>query len=224
MIRLHVVVEGETEEGFISRVLAPHLAERDIYAVVRCVRTSRGRRGGRGKSGGISSYARIRADIQEWLKEDRSSNVRLSTMLDMYALPGTFPGRRDAALPQDPRAKAAFLERKLEESIGDRRFLPHIQLHEFEALLLADPQVLKNYFLKKDGDITSLPVCAADPELVDEGFATAPSKRIIRAVPEYARAKASAGPDIAEIIGLDVLRRKCPHFGEWLSRLEALAG
>lgn len=223
MIRLHVVVEGPTERGFVNKVLAPHLAEREICADARCVRTSRDMGSGRKFSGGFSSYSQIRDDIWEWLKEDGGPDVRLTTMLDLYALPRSFPGRRDADLPQEPRARAAFLERRLGESIGDRRFLPHIQLHEFEALLLAEPERLRDHFLKQDRDIRPLLACAADPELVDEGPRTAPSKRIIGAIPEYAKAKASAGPDVAKAIGLDVLRTKCPHFGAWLSLLENLS-
>jgi len=32
--------------------------------------------------------------------------------------------------------------------------------------------------------------------------------------------KPNAGPDIAEYIGLDTLRRRCRHFSDWISRLE----
>jgi len=47
-----------------------------------------------------------------------------------------------------------------------------------------------------------------------------PSKRILHAVQGYQ--KAEDGPFIAERIGLNVMRSKCPHFDEWLKRLEAL--
>lgn len=64
---------------------------------------------------------------------------------------------------------------------------------------------------------------SGSPELVNDGIDTAPSKRIIREIPEYASIKASAGPIVAEKIGLDNLRLKCRHFGEWLTKLEALS-
>lgn len=35
--------------------------------------------------------------------------------------------------------------------------------------------------------------------------------------------KASAGPIVAEKIGLPTLRLKCEHFREWLGKLERLA-
>ena len=33
--RLHLVVEGQTEETYVNRVLVPHLADREVWADVR---------------------------------------------------------------------------------------------------------------------------------------------------------------------------------------------
>ena len=38
----------------------------------------------------------------------------------------------------------------------------------------------------------------------------------------YAVMKVSAGPIIAERIGLQTLRTKCEHFDKWLDKLESL--
>ena len=59
-------------------------------------------------------------------------------------------------------------------------------------------------------------------EHINDGKKTAPSKRIIDVLPAYEGRKASAGPDIAEWIGMSVLRKKCPHFDAWVNRLENL--
>ncbi len=59
-------------------------------------------------------------------------------------------------------------------------------------------------------------------EYINDGPTTAPSKRIIDHVPRYKGQKASAGPDIAEYIGLPLIRAKCPHFKAWLNKLEGL--
>jgi len=59
-------------------------------------------------------------------------------------------------------------------------------------------------------------------EHIDDGPQTAPSKRIIQQLPAYAGLKSSAGPDIAEIIGVRAIRGKCPHFDRWITRLENL--
>ncbi|MDY6784643.1 MAG: DUF4276 family protein [Cyanobacteriota bacterium] len=60
------------------------------------------------------------------------------------------------------------------------------------------------------------------PELINDGADSAPSKRIIAQFPEYKRGKANDGPQLAESIGLETIRSKCPHFNAWLSKLEAL--
>jgi hypothetical protein len=65
-----------------------------------------------------------------------------------------------------------------------------------------------------DGSVT--------PELINDGQHSAPSKRIIAQFPDYRRAKPVVGPQVAELIGLDVIRGKSPHFSAWLSRLEQL--
>jgi hypothetical protein len=62
----------------------------------------------------------------------------------------------------------------------------------------------------------------ATPELINDGRHSAPSKRIILQIPDYEDAKTVVGPQRAELIGLDVIRAKCPHFNAWLSRLEKL--
>ena len=49
-------------------------------------------------------------------------------------------------------------------------------------------------------------------EHIDDGPTTAPSKRIIKLIPGYEDRKASAGPNIAEYIGLTVIREKCLAF------------
>ncbi|MCY4361585.1 MAG: DUF4276 family protein [Gammaproteobacteria bacterium] len=58
------------------------------------------------------------------------------------------------------------------------------------------------------------------PELINDK--TAPSKQIIKEIPEYEKMKASAGPIVAGKIGLSSLRLKCRHFSEWIDSLETL--
>jgi hypothetical protein len=50
----------------------------------------------------------------------------------------------------------------------------------------------------------------------------APSKRIVDLIPAYRGSETSAGPDIAELTGLPVIRSKCHHFDAWLTRLESM--
>ncbi len=172
--------------------------------------------------GGLTTYKHAAADIRRWMGGDRSGNARFTTMFDLYGLPTDFPGFGPAARMSDPYARVETLEEALLEDIGDGRLIPYIQLHEFEALILSDPQKLDTQFPDHGSEIRRLVETAArfeSPELVDDGPTTAPSKRISAAIPEYAKRKASAGPIVAEKIGLPVLRSRCRHFRRWLQRL-----
>ena len=50
---------------------------------------------------------------------------------------------------------------------------------------------------------------------------TAPSKRITQILPHYN--KVVHGPQIAQTVGLPTIRRECPRFSAWVTRLESLA-
>ena len=60
------------------------------------------------------------------------------------------------------------------------------------------------------------------PEDINEGGATAPSKRLIHHIPRCEKLKVRVGAPAADAIGLTVLRERCPQFGRWLTRLECL--
>lgn len=149
-----------------------------------------------------------------------------TTMFDLYALPEDFPGFDDARRLVDPYQRVAFLEAALATDVDDHRLIPYLQLHEFEALLFCDPEKFDWEYLEHEQAITRLVEIAEahdGPELINDDPETAPSKRIVRHIPEYAFQKASAGPLIAQRIGIERMRERCPHFAEWLGRLEALA-
>ena len=165
-------------------------------------------------------------DICLWLKEDRNPDAFFTTMFDLYALPSDFPGYEEARGTGDPRKRVATLEEAMRQDVDHLRFVSHIQLHEFETLLLADPEKLAHEYFEHDSAIRNLVKMASgfeSPELIDDGDETAPSKRIVREIPEYAGMKTSASPLVAEKIGLSVLREKCRHFSEWLHNLEMIA-
>ncbi|WP_428261636.1 DUF4276 family protein [Haliangium sp.] len=59
------------------------------------------------------------------------------------------------------------------------------------------------------------------PEHIDEGAETAPSKRLLKLFPGYD--KPSFGSLVSQQIGLEAIRRECPHFSQWVARLESLS-
>jgi hypothetical protein len=229
LIRLHAIVEGRTEQRFVNDVLASALWESGVIIDARAITT--GRRHEQVFRGGFVSYGHIAADLTQWMKQDASDDSWFTTMVDFYRLPMDFPGRADmpSHLPARDRAgrlQDAFAEdiaRRLGERPVGRRFVPYIQLHEFEALLFSDPSAFVAAHPDAQRAIAALAAIRSDfatPEEIDEGQNTAPSKRILKEIEEYD--KPTSGPLIAGRIGIDRMKQECPHFGAWIERLAAL--
>ena len=218
MKRLLFLVEGQTEETFVSRVLAPHLWSFDAASEVTRVATKRvqGRRAFRG---GIASYTRVVDDLRRLLA---GSPHAVTTLFDYYALPRDFPGLATPPPGVSCYERVAHVERAFAGSIADPRFIPNLVLHEFEGLLFAGPQAISQVLLDESaaGELTAIASGYASPEEIDDGPETHPSRRIARLLPAYQ--KAFHGPLIAERIGVAGIRARCPHFDAWLGRLERL--
>ncbi len=223
MIRLHIIAEGQTEEEFVKTILAEHLANFNVITDVHCVTTKRTKT--QVYRGGLVSYEHAKKDILLWQKQETGNDVRFTTMLDLYALPNDFPQFDEAKKISDPSQKVNKLETALADDINDYRFIPYIQLHEFEALILSDPSKLIDRFPEYDKSVQELvAICKkySSPELINDGETTAPSKRIIQFIPSYQGAKVSVAPLMVQKIGLPTIRSQCPHFNEWLIQLENL--
>lgn len=215
-IHLNFIVEGQTEETFARKQLAPYLAQRSIWVYVRCVQTSRNHRGG------LVNYAKAHGDISRWMCQESGDNVHFTTMFDLFRLPNDFPGY-DAAAKLGPSSRATALESAMLDDMKDNRLVPYIQVHEFEALVLADPTALSYEYPESAAGVNRLAATAASfpsPELINDGPETVPPKRIVREIPNYR--KRASGPIITDRIGLPGLRNKCPHFGAWVDKLALL--
>ncbi len=223
MTNLNIIVEGQTEETFVRDVLAPHWGARGIFAVARCVET--GRKNKVIFRGGVTNYEKIRRDIVSWLNQ--REDTYCSTMFDLYRLPLDFPGRNSIDSNLQAYEKVKHLESAFRGNIDTPRFIPYIQLHEFETLLFAGIDKLNVFYLEENRrEIDRLATMANSydsPELINESDENAPSKRIIREIPSYKNNKVLVGPTVAKAIGLQVLRQRCTHFNEWMDRIENLA-
>lgn len=168
----------------------------------------------------------MKNDIQRFLSQEKGKDVYFTTMIDLYGLSASFPAQLEAEkLRHMPEKRVEFLERAFANDMGDPRFIPYIQLHEFEAYLFCDPSQLASFYDQREQEIRALQAIAdnySTPEMIDDGVHSAPSKRIIAQIPDYGDAKPVVGPQVAEKIGLDVIRSKCPHFNAWLAWLELL--
>ena len=218
--RLYITVEGQTERKFADDVLKPHLTQYSLDVRTRVVVTNRKL----GKRGGVLDFAKIRDDLNRLLREDRSDEAFFTTMVDLYALPSEFPGWIEARGKTVPTERVSILEEAFCAEMGDKRFYPYIQLHEFEALLYCDLFQLQNRIPNSERAIAELlrDVAGLSPEDINEGPTTAPSKRIIRYLPLYEKTKVRICAPAAATIGLHTLRNRCPHFDEWVRKLEGL--
>lgn len=224
MKRLHITAEGQTEESFVNKTLKQHLAQFGVYADVRCVLT--GKKKAKTFRGGMTTYEKAKKDISRWLREEAGNDdVAYTTMFDFYALPDDFPGYKDALLLQDPYEKVAKIEEAFAADIADPRFIPYIQLHEFETLLFVEPEKFGIEYIDETKKIAKLRAITnefGNPELINQGAETAPSKRIIKVFADYENNKPAIGSMVAHEIGVDMLRQTCRHFNEWLTKLERL--
>lgn len=225
MARLYLFAEGPTEQTFADAVLKTHLANCGVY-MHGPILIAHARKKGRVHRGGGRDFTAMQNDILRLLKQDSGTDVFFTTMIDLYALHNDFPGLEEAEqLRHDPYKRVEALEKSWLNEIRDGRFIPFIQLHEFEAYLFSEVSQFSFFFDNADSRISVLQSIVdgvQSPELINDGQHTAPSKRINGQFPEYERSKARIGPQMAERIGLENIRSKCPHFEAWIERLEKL--
>ena len=160
MVRLHMMVEGQTEETFVKTMLVEHLGFHNITADARLVETSRKK--GKIYRGGMTTYAKMKRDLERWMKEDKNADTRFTTMFDLYKLPQDFPKYGEAKKGTDPYERARILEDAFAEDLGDRRLVPYIQLHEFETLLFSDPRKFDVVFIGEQQALRNLQAARAD--------------------------------------------------------------
>lgn len=224
---VHVLCEGQTEQGFVKEVLKPYLQDRGIKGVKSILITTNKKKNARG---GLLSYEQVSKDIELLQKTKADGDYErhiFTTMFDLYALPDDFPGFEKSKAIQDPYLRVESLEEEFAKVINDKRFIPYIQLHEFEALLFCGIEHIKKIYpgcAKRCEQLTKDLEKAGNPELINSNPKTAPSKRIIKAIEgdkriRYNYNKPKTGKDVTKAIGIDTLRLRCGHFDRWIYKL-----
>jgi hypothetical protein len=223
MKRLIVVVEGQTEEAFVREVVCPHLQALGLYDVSATIvgKITAQRRGHNNRGGG--SYKHWRKDIQRILQAP-SPDLRVTTLFDLYGLPDDFPDLETHKTDTDTNNRCTALQEALRRDINDARFIPYLQRHEFEALVLASLGSLRELLDAQDDldgvDALAREIAETPPEEINDGRETAPSKRLDAHIPSYR--KTLHGPLATADTGLELIRQTCPRFGAWLDALEQL--
>lgn len=220
MIRGLILVEGQTEEQFVNKVLTPYLSAKTGLWLTPTIVVTKKVKAGRNFDGGLHSYGQARRDLLKLL-QDTNAKV-ITTLFDYYGLPEDFPGMATRPFGT-PQQRVGHVQSQFGADIGpDERFVPFLALHEFEAWLFCD--LSSNVEWVYQGcDLESLRDARAKvstPEAINEHRMTSPSHRITAAFPEFQ--KTLHGPMAIEHIGIDKIRAECPHFDSWLKKLESI--
>lgn len=188
MARLYIFAEGQTEQTYGDTVLKNHLATFGVY-VQGPILIAHAKKKGRVHRGGGRKYLPMRNDILRFLAQEKANDTYFTTMIDLYAIHSDFPGLAEAEKVRHlPRQRVEQLEEAFANDINDRRFIPHIQLHEFEAILFVNPTAFETFYADCASQVVALQAIAqahASPEEIDDGAQSAPSKRIIEQFPDY---------------------------------------
>ena len=216
MKRIIIICEGQTEIEFCKDVLFAHFFAKDIHIQTPLIKKS---------GGGIVPWPNLKGQIEKHLLQDSSAFV--TTFVDYYGIHQrySFPDWDMAHLKTDKNERMSILENGMAREIADgirHRFLPYIQLHEFEGLLFNNVDAFINHIPTEDfinkleliNTITQNP----NPELINDTPNNAPSYRLKRLIKGYN--KIVYGSILADEIGLNRLRSKSPRFNDWVTKIE----
>ena len=206
MIRLAIVVEGETEEEFVKTVLADHLRSRSVEP--QPIKPH-------GRGGDISVNL-----LGEQMSGLQWSFDIVTSLVDFYGFRGK---QQDETVEELEERIDAEVDRRVGHDWDQSQVFAYVQRHEFEGLLFSRVTAFAALIDASPQSVQSLRDIRAafmTPEDIDDGPATAPSKRIKQLIPEYR--KRTYGPLLAQEIGLETIRAHCPRFGSWVRRLESL--
>jgi hypothetical protein len=214
MNNIIIIGEGPTEQAFCNDVLQPFFNEHELYLENPTIKKTRG---------GIVPWEVLKKEIKTHLT---NSSAVVTTLIDYYGIKAehNFPGWEDSRKIPNRPARMDFLENAMIEDIPDSvryRFIPYIQLHEFEALLFSDITAIESnfeteefrdplYLIKTYNEFPN-------PEDINDGKDTAPSKRLNTILEGYS--KVVYGSLLAQEIGLDTIRAKCFRFNQWIENL-----
>ena len=217
MIRVHVLCEGKTEYEFVVKVLYDTFINKGIELIAHDL-------------GGGFNYEGLRYQIRQLLNAEKTAYV--TTMVDLYGINRRYPNYNETRHLL-PYQKVEQIEAAIEEDVLSKdtvhndKFIPYLQLHEFEALLFANPDLMEEYFSLdytfRGGCFQEIRDSYETPEHINDNPRTAPSKQIIDIIPAYEDLKASQGVLMVSDIGLAKLREECKHLDAWLIKLERLA-
>ena len=212
MKRLYIIVEGQTEQEFVKSMIAPYLCRFGIYSVTPIlIHTSKTGRGG------FVNYEHLKNDANKLLRSQKDDAV-ISMFVDYFRIPNNMPNTEKWENIKNHLEQVIIMENCIAEDINDHRFIPYIQMHEFEALLFSSNKGFQTYFTEEESKKTHRIIDTYNNlEDINTSPQGAPSKRLLAIKTNYD--KVVEGNLIALEIGISDIIAKCPRFRAWTERL-----
>jgi hypothetical protein len=193
---IDIVCEGLTEVLFIKKIVNPYLAGFQINL-----------------NNPIDMQGGVSVDtVLKHIKNIRHPKNRrhhiVTTFVDYYG----FKGNTGKSIED--------LERDLKAGSPKEHFIPYIQKHETEALWFSDISIIAsvmNASASQRQELEKIEKAFDTPEDINNSPETAPSKRLEALFRGYN--KITDGLNIADGLGIEKMREKCPRFDAWLKRL-----
>ena len=233
---VYIIVEGQTESAVLNNTVAPHLSRLGVDIYPKIV-------GKPGHKGGNKPFEVVLKEAVNLCRQD--GGAAISTFFDYYKIGADWPGVAEAKAAKTAGADigtvASVLDRELARSFAAAvvplgrpiTFIPHVQMHELEALLFADTKVMAEVFLNPalERFFASIRDQAGGCEKINNNPEQSPAYRISAVYPGYQKGRKlyasgefrAHAPRITAQTGLETIRSACPLFGQWLTRLEELA-
>lgn len=219
-INVIAIVEGKTEQFFIERILAPYIGHKKIG--IRATQVSKP-----GQKGGDVRFSRAKRDLELHLKQ--RSDTYVTTFIDYYGTkewpgldlvsPKALPAQIAKTVNEATKTQVVSL---FSEQQAERRFIPFVAVHEFEALLFSDTGILARQLGIDESKVVTVISECGSPEAINNNPLTAPSKRLDAWSANGKFLKTTMGVTIAKKIGIEKIRNKCPLFNEWLKIFEEI--
>ncbi len=212
MINIYVYCEGQTEESFVKNSLMSYFMQKNILLYPIICRTKEGPNGI--FKGGLTDYNKAVKEIKRLCTQH--PNEKVTSFVDYYGLHNIPKINYES---KDKYQLILSIEQKFYEDVNSRNFIPYISLHEFESLLFSKPEEF--VYLKPSAVLKFQSILSEfdnNPEMINSGIETAPSKRILKEIDNYS--KVLDGNTIAKRSTLSEIRSKCKHFNEWITSLE----
>lgn len=211
MKRVYVYCEGQTEESFVTSILAPYLAQSDITTIPIVCKTKH--TNNRSYKGGVASYSKIRDELRSICHQHK--NELITTMLDYYGLPRDTPGLESTE--KELYKRIDHIEKTIQSDIGADNCVINLMVHEFEALLFSDPNAFGIISPEVADAVQSIKIGFKNPEHINNSQSTAPSKRLMNVIENYSKRR--TGVIIAKRTGIERMIEECPHFNQWLEQI-----